>query len=80
MGKLDLVGLDESRAASIEQLFRLHPGDPFDSTAISAFAQEIAKKLPHLAPGWIVGNPVQTIHADTKTVDLRFTFHPTGSH
>jgi outer membrane protein assembly factor BamA len=79
LGKLELAGLDDARASSFEQLSRLRPGDPYDATYWYTFLQEVGRNLPKMAPGWIVGNAVQTIHADTKTVDVRFTFHPTGS-
>jgi outer membrane protein insertion porin family len=79
LGKLTIAGLDDARASSFEQLSRLRPGDPYDATYWGTYLQEVGRNLPRMAPGWIVGNPVQTIHADTKTVDVRFTFHPTGS-
>jgi outer membrane protein assembly factor BamA len=79
LGKLEIVGLDDARARSLVQLSRLRPGDPYDATYWSSYLQDVGRKLPSLAPGWIYGNPVQTIHADTKTVDVRLTFHPTGS-
>jgi hemolysin activation/secretion protein len=80
LGKLEIAGLDDARASSFERLSRLRPGDPYDATYWNTYLQEVGRKLPTMAPGWIVGNPVPTIHADTKTVDVRFTFHPTGSH
>jgi outer membrane protein insertion porin family len=79
LGKLEIAGLDDARASSFQQLSRLRPGDPYDATYWGTYLQEVGRNLPKIAPGWIVGNPVQTIHADTKMVDVRFTFHPTGS-
>jgi outer membrane protein assembly factor BamA len=79
LGKLEIAGLDDARASSFQQLSRLRPGDPYDATYWGTYLQEVGRQLPKVAPGWIVGNPVQTIHADTKIVDVRFTFHPTGS-
>jgi outer membrane protein insertion porin family len=79
LGKLELIGLDDARAKSFEQLSRMRPGDPYDATYWNSYLQEVGRNLPRLAPGWIVGNPKQTIHPDTKTVDMQFTFHPTGS-
>jgi outer membrane protein insertion porin family len=79
LGKLEIAGLDDARASSFQQLSRLRPGDPYDATYWNTFLQEVARQLPKMAPGWMVGNPIQTIHADTKTVDVRFTFHSTGS-
>lgn len=79
LGKLELAGLDDARASTFEQLSRLHPGDPYDATYWGTYLQEVGRQLPKVAPGWIAGNAVQTIHTDTKTVDVRITFHPTGT-
>jgi len=79
LGKLVIAGLDDARANSFVQLSRLRPGDPYDATYWITYLQEVGRKLPTTAPGWTVGNPIQTIHSDTKTVDIQFTFHPTES-
>jgi outer membrane protein insertion porin family len=76
LGKLELAGLDEARTKSFQQLSHLRPGDPYNAYYWSIYLQDVVRKLP---AGWTVGNPIQTIHADTKTVDVRFNFHPTGS-
>ena len=76
LGKLELTGLDDARTQSFQQLSHLRPGDPYNAYYWSIYLQEVARKLP---AGWTVGNPVQTIHPETKTVDIRFNFHPTGS-
>jgi outer membrane protein assembly factor BamA len=75
LGKLEIAGLDDARARSLEQLSRLRPGDPYDSTYWNKFMQEVARQLPPTTSGWKL-RPEQTIHADTKTVDVRLTFAP----
>jgi outer membrane protein insertion porin family len=76
LGKLEIAGLDDSRARTFEQLSRLRPGDPYNAYYWDDYLKEVLRKLP---AGWTVGNPVQTIHHETKTVDVRFNFHSTGS-
>jgi outer membrane protein assembly factor BamA len=76
LGKLELAGLDEAQAKSLQQLSRLRPGDPYNAYYWSIYLQDVARKLP---AGWTVGNPVQTIHPETKTMDVRFNFHSTES-
>jgi outer membrane protein assembly factor BamA len=76
LGKLEIVGLDDARTKSFQQLSRLRPGDPYNAYYWTIYLQDVVRKLP---AGWTVGNPVPTVHEDTKTVDVRFTFHPTGS-
>ena len=75
LGKLEIAGLDDARARSLEQLSRLRPGDPYDATYWNKFVQEVARQLPPTTSGWKF-HPEQTIHADTKTVDVRLTFAP----
>ncbi len=79
LGKLEIAGLDDAHAGSLEQLSRLRPGDPYDATYWSKFMQEVARRLPPTTSGWKL-HPKQTIHADTKTVDVRLTFAPVASH
>lgn len=79
LGKLEIVGLDDARARSLEKLSRLRPGDPYDATYWNTFVREAAHHLPPTGSGWKL-HPEQTIHADTKTVDVRLTFLPVGSH
>ncbi len=75
LGKLEVAGLDDARARSLVQLSRLRPGDPYDATYWNKFLQEAARQLPPTTSGWKF-HPEQTIHADTKTVDVRLTFAP----
>jgi outer membrane protein assembly factor BamA len=76
LGKLELAGLDEAQAKPLQPLSRLRPGDPYNAYYWSIYLQDVARKLP---AGWTVGNPVQTIHPETKTMDVRFNFHSTES-
>lgn len=75
LGKLEIAGLDDARARSLERLSRLRPGDPYDATYWNKFMQEVARQLPPTTSGWKFHHE-QTIHADTKTVDVRLTFAP----
>jgi len=80
LGKLEIAGLDDARTKSLEKLSRLHPGDAYDATYWNRFLQEAARHLPPTASGGWKLRPEQTIHADTKTVDVRLTFSPVLSH
>ena len=75
LGKLEIAGLDEALADSLEQRCRLRPGDPYDSTYFNRFLKEVGRQLPASSSGWKL-NTVPTIHADTKTVDVRLVFTP----
>lgn len=79
LGKLEIAGLDESHAVSLERRSRLRPGDPYDATYWNRFFQEINGQLPANSSGWKL-NPAQTIHIDTKMVDVRLVFAPRASH
>src|SRR5271157_189709 len=73
LGKLEIAGMDDAHARTLEQRCRLHPGDPYDSTYWNRFLQEVGRELPANSSGWSF-KPVQTIHTDTKTVDVRLVF------
>jgi outer membrane protein insertion porin family len=73
LGKLEIAGMDDAHARTLEQRCRLRPGDPYDSTYWNRFLQEVGHELPASSSGWSF-KPVQTIHADTKTVDVRLVF------
>jgi outer membrane protein insertion porin family len=77
LGKLEIAGLDEAYAASLERRSRLRPGDPYDSAYWNRFLQEVGRQLPASSSGWKL-NPAQTIHTDTKTVDVRLVFTAGG--
>lgn len=78
LGKLEVAGLDDALARSLEQLCQLRPGDPYDATYWGRFMQEAVRRLPRTTSGWKL-DPHQTIHSDTKTVDVRLTFVPVAS-
>ncbi len=79
LGKLEIAGLDDAHAGLVEGLSRLRPGDPYDGTYWNKFVQEVSRRLPPNQSGWkLRADP--TIHADTKTVDVRLTFSPRASH
>src|SRR5205807_5412569 len=49
LGKLEIAGLDEAHAKSLEKLSRLRPGDPYDATYWNGFLQEAVRHLPPTA-------------------------------
>jgi len=73
LGKLEIAGMDDAHARTLERRSQLHPGDPYDSTYWNRFLQEVGHELPANSSGWSF-KPVQTIHNDTKTVDVRLVF------
>ena len=79
LGKLEIAGLGEPLAVSLAGQSHLRSGDPYDFTYWNRFMQEIARQLPASASGWKL-TPSQTIHPDTKTVDVRLDFAPRASH
>jgi len=78
MGKLQIAGLDDAHARSIEKECRLHTGDPYEPGYWNTLIQQVGPSLPPNTSGWKAGAQ-QTIHADTKTVDVTLTFAPRGS-
>ena len=78
LGKLEIVGLGDARARSIEKACRLHTGDPYEPGYWDTLIQQVGRSLPPSAPGW-KASAQQTIHADTKTVDVTLTFAPRAS-
>jgi outer membrane protein assembly factor BamA len=79
LGKFEIAGLDESLAKSLERLSRLRPGDPYNANYWSKFIAEVSQRLPPAPSGWKL-NPQQTIHNDTKTVDVQLIFARAISH
>jgi outer membrane protein insertion porin family len=75
MGKLEIAGLDDTHARSIEKACRLHTGDPYQPGYWNTLIQQVGPTLPPNASGWKAGAQ-QAIHADTKTVDVTLTFAP----
>ena len=78
MGKLQIAGLDDAHARSIEKECRLHTGDPYEPGYWNTLIQQVGRSLPPNASGW-KANAQQTIHGDTKTVDVTLTFAPRAS-
>lgn len=79
LGRFEIAGLDEAHCRSLEKLSQLRPGDPYDATYWTGFLQEVGRKLPLWQAGWKLHTD-ETIHDDTKTVDVRFNFSPVLSH
>jgi len=79
LGRFEIAGLDEGHARSLEKLSQLRPGDPYDATYWTRFLQGVSRQLPPSQSGWKL-RPEQTIHDDTKTVDVRLNFSPVLSH
>ena len=78
MGKLEIAGLDDAHARSIEKACRLHTGDPYEPGYWNTLLQQVGHSLPPNASGWKASEQ-QTIHNDTKTVDVTLTFAPRAS-
>ena len=78
LGKLEIAGLDPGLATWLERRSQLRPGDPYDATYWNRFMHEVGPQLPRISSGWKI-KPEQTIHRDTKTVDVRLTFSPVSS-
>jgi outer membrane protein insertion porin family len=78
MGKLEIAGLDDAHVRSIEKLCRLHTGDTYDRSYWNTLIQQVSRSLPPSASGWKAGWQ-ETMHADTKTVDVKLTFAPRAS-
>jgi outer membrane protein insertion porin family len=78
LGKLAIAGLDDAHARSVEKACRLHTGDPYEPGYWDTLIQQVGRSLPPSAPGW-KASAQQTIHADTKTVDVTLTFAPRAS-
>jgi outer membrane protein assembly factor BamA len=78
LGKLEMTGLDDFHLRSLEKLCRMQPGDPYDRTYWTRFSRENARNLPPNPSGWNV-KPQETIHSDTKSVDVRLIFTPRGN-
>jgi outer membrane protein assembly factor BamA len=77
LGKLEIAGLDDAHVRSIEKLCQLHTGDPYDRSYWNRWIQQAGRSLPGNASGWKAGTQ-ETIHADTKTVDVKLIFAPGG--
>ena len=75
LGKLEISGLDAALAQTLVQRSRLKPGDPYDRTYWPIFQRENIDLLPRTTPAWRL-QPHETIHQDTKTVDVLLTFSP----
>ncbi|MGB7583566.1 MAG: POTRA domain-containing protein [Terriglobales bacterium] len=73
MGNVDFKGLSESAAASLRQLWKLHPGDPYDSSYPGLFLSGVGRQFDLSR---VKIQYQQQPRRDTKTVDLIFTFAP----
>jgi outer membrane protein insertion porin family len=75
MAKLEIAGLTDSLAQNLAQRSRLREGNPYDPTYWQNFLHEVTSMLPETQHGWTL-TPKETIHGDSKTVDVRLTFAP----
>ena len=78
LGKLEIAGLDDAHARAVGKMCRLHTGDPYEPGYWNTLIQQAFPALPRNQSGW-KGTMQQTIHADTKTVDVTLTFAPRAS-
>jgi outer membrane protein insertion porin family len=75
MGKLEISGVDEAQARSLQKLSRLRTGDPFQKSDFDAFVRQVLTALPRTASGWRATTRLDT-HHDTKTVDVTLIIAP----
>jgi outer membrane protein assembly factor BamA len=78
LGKLEIAGLDDAHARSVEKACRLRTGDPYEPGYWSTLIQQVGRSLPPNASGW-KASAQETTHGDTKTVDVILTFAPRAS-
>jgi outer membrane protein assembly factor BamA len=71
MGNLDLQGLSENGAANLRKLWKLHPGDAYDSGYPGLFLSGAARQFDFRG---VKTQYRAQVHRDTKTVDIVFTF------
>jgi len=75
MGKLEIVGIERFRAASLRKNCRLKTGDPYDKTYWKTFIQDSGRYLAVAPAGWKVDFK-QAINETDKTVDVTIGFLP----
>jgi outer membrane protein insertion porin family len=75
MGKLEIAGLDPVRAESLRKTSELVPGQPYNRAYWNTFISKSGRLLPASRTPW-KATPKETIHAETKTVDVTLTFAP----
>ena len=68
MGELEFRGLDNSLTAKLRDVWKLHPGDVYDSTYLDLYLPEAHKLLPTRLD-WEV-SPHVTANGGDKTVDV----------
>lgn len=75
MGKLEIAGVDSTRAESLKKGCDLLPGQPYNRSYWSEFISKSGRLLPAHRAGW-KAIPTETINPDSKTVDVTLTFAP----
>lgn len=73
LGTVEFHGLSERATASLRQQWKLHPGDPYDSSYPGLFLSGIGRQFDLSR---VKIQYKQQPNRDTKTVDLSFTFAP----
>jgi outer membrane protein assembly factor BamA len=73
VGTVEFHGLSENATASLRQQWKLHPGDPYDSSYPGLFLSGIGRQFDLSR---VKIQYKQQPNRDTKTVDLSFTFAP----
>ena len=71
MGNVDFQGLSENGAANLRKLWKLHPGDPYDSSYPGLFLSGAARQFDFRG---VKTQYRPQVHRDTKIVDVIFTF------
>ncbi len=75
MGKLEIAGVDSTRAEALKNFCELAPGQPYNRSYWSEFISKSGRLLPAHPAGW-KAIPSETINPDSKTVDVTLTFAP----
>jgi outer membrane protein assembly factor BamA len=73
LGTVEFHGLSEKAAVSLRQLWKLHSGDPYDSSYPGLFLSGVSRQFDMSR---VKIQFTQPLHRDAKTVDVIFTFSP----
>lgn len=75
MGKLEIGGIDPSRAEALIESCELAAGQPYNRSYWSTFISKSGRLLPASRTGWKTSIKENT-NTDSKTVDVMLTFSP----
>jgi outer membrane protein assembly factor BamA len=75
MGQLEIAGIDPERAEALRKTSELAPGQPYDRSYWNTFISKSSRLLPTSKTTWKASRE-ESVHAETKTVDVTLTFAP----